>query len=269
MTKLIAGPWVGEFGWELFCWQAYLRAIKNQYDIEDMVAVTRPGRELLYEDFCKVETVDIPVKTADSWHNAGINPSTILQKIPRKYSRYEVLRPMNARYYGKPVDMRFKGKVETIDPIFVPLGQESPDTSYQVILHARDRAHRAGDNWALNNWQSLVSYLEKNNISYAFIGSKTESRCLKDEADLRGISLRELVKYLAGAKAIVGPSSGPMHLASLSKCPQLVWSGSDPNKPRYESEWNPFNTRVEYIGRDLGGWQPNPDTVIDKLKNML
>ena len=72
MTKVIAGPWVGEFGWELFCWQAYLRAIKNQFDIEDMVAVTRPGRELLYEDFCKVETTEIPVKNADSWHNARV-----------------------------------------------------------------------------------------------------------------------------------------------------------------------------------------------------
>ena len=269
MTKVIAGPWVGEFGWELFCWQAYLRAIKQQLDVEDMVAITRPGRELLYEDFCKVETTEIPVKNADSWHNAGVKSATILQKISEKYPDYQVLSPFNGRYYGKPIRGRLLGKNVTIDPIFAPLGQESPNASYQVLLHARDRAHRARDNWALDNWESLVSYFEENNISYAFIGSKTEAICLKDSADLRGIDLRQLTKYLAGAKAIVGPSSGPMHLASLSKCPQLVWSGSDINKSRYEVEWNPFDTRVEYIGRDLGGWHPTPETVIDKLKNML
>ena len=29
---LLAGPWVGEFGWELFCWQGFLRKLSKQYD---------------------------------------------------------------------------------------------------------------------------------------------------------------------------------------------------------------------------------------------
>ena len=34
MTKktLIAGPWVGEFGWELFAWHGYVRTLAKQYD---------------------------------------------------------------------------------------------------------------------------------------------------------------------------------------------------------------------------------------------
>jgi len=32
MKKLIAGPWVGEFGWELFAWQAYVRALSRNFD---------------------------------------------------------------------------------------------------------------------------------------------------------------------------------------------------------------------------------------------
>ncbi len=29
---LLAGPWVGEFGWELFCWQGHLRRISKNYN---------------------------------------------------------------------------------------------------------------------------------------------------------------------------------------------------------------------------------------------
>ena len=50
--KLLAGPWVGEFGWELFGWQGFLRehVQKNKYD--EVIIASRPGHEVLYSDFC-------------------------------------------------------------------------------------------------------------------------------------------------------------------------------------------------------------------------
>ena len=47
---LIAGPWVGEFGWELFAWQAYVRAISRNYD--KTIVISRENSKSLYEDFC-------------------------------------------------------------------------------------------------------------------------------------------------------------------------------------------------------------------------
>ena len=32
MKTLIAGPWVGEFGWELAAWQGYIRALSKNFD---------------------------------------------------------------------------------------------------------------------------------------------------------------------------------------------------------------------------------------------
>ena len=32
MKKLIAGPWTGEFGWELFAWHAYIRALSRKFE---------------------------------------------------------------------------------------------------------------------------------------------------------------------------------------------------------------------------------------------
>ena len=46
---LIAGPWVGEFGWELFAWQAYVRALSRHFP--RTLIVCRKTSEALYEDF--------------------------------------------------------------------------------------------------------------------------------------------------------------------------------------------------------------------------
>jgi hypothetical protein len=47
---LFAGPWVGEFGWELFCWHAYVRSLSRFYD--ETVCVGPPHSKFMYEDFC-------------------------------------------------------------------------------------------------------------------------------------------------------------------------------------------------------------------------
>ena len=55
----------------------------------------------------------------------------------------------------------------------------------------------------------------------------------------------------------------------VTHCPQLVWSGAEKNRRRYEVEWNPFDVKVLYMGEEFGGWQPEPDTVFSKLQEML
>ena len=45
---LIAGPWVGEFGWELFCWQGVVRKASKDYDAICIIA--RPGKQAMYID---------------------------------------------------------------------------------------------------------------------------------------------------------------------------------------------------------------------------
>ena len=46
---LFAGPWLGEFGWELLCWQGFVRKVSRGY--ERTVVYCPAGREALYADF--------------------------------------------------------------------------------------------------------------------------------------------------------------------------------------------------------------------------
>ena len=261
--KVIAGPWVGEFGWELFCWQAYIRAMSKVFNFTDVLCVTRPGRELLYEDFARVKVLkDIPNQGSDMHSCRGYSLKKFIDSYSEEYPDYELILPFQSRYYGKSVDIR--GKQITAE--FNALGQHTKNNQYPVILHARSRKHRSSDNWGRENWNVLVSKLVHEGIPFAFIGSTEESLFVEGGVDLRGLPLRDIVGYLAGAKCIVGPSSGPMHLATLCKCPQVVWSGSDYNQDRYEKEWNPFETYVAYLGNECGGWNPNPEIVYRHIK---
>ena len=63
---IIIGPWVGEFGWELFSWQGYCRAISKKY--EKVIVISRPGNNFLYSDFCDIYLPFEPAEGTADWH---------------------------------------------------------------------------------------------------------------------------------------------------------------------------------------------------------
>lgn len=261
--KLLAGPWIGEFGWELFCWQAYIRSLKSILNAEEVVAVTRPGREFIYSDFAKVDTMEV-AGDADRNKCKGVNIEDLISKLKDSYPHHTILSPFHADYKGKPVDMDIEGSKVVVDPKFVKLGNY-PIEDYPVILHARARNHRSQDNWPQEKWDEVGFYLKEKGISYACIGSLNESILVSGAKDLRGLPISESVNYLAGAKVTVGPSSGAMCLATLCKCPLLVWSGNGGVKNRFENTWNPFNNQINY----LDGWHPSTESVVNHLEKIL
>ena len=58
---LFAGPYAGEFGYELMQWQGFVRARRAAY--EQVHVLTYPGRDYLYEG-CQVHHHDIDFKRA-------------------------------------------------------------------------------------------------------------------------------------------------------------------------------------------------------------
>ena len=46
---LIAGPWLGEFGWELFAWHGYVRTLAEHFD--ETICIARKNSNHLYVDF--------------------------------------------------------------------------------------------------------------------------------------------------------------------------------------------------------------------------
>lgn len=262
---LIAGPWVGEFGWELFAWQAYIRSLAEYFD--KVVVISREGSRDLYKDFChQFIPFQPPQELSDSYFMYNVKLEDLLKEsISGKYKLTKGCTILKPRRIGKPPFTHYDEIIDIgaykVKPKYIKFGQKQ-DTEYDFIFHARNRDLRKEDNWKKENWEKLRNLLNTDKI--ACIGTKRESLHIEGTEDLRGISLDKLFNVLHNTKCVFGPSSGPMHLSSLCGAPHVVWSKKS-NHQRYTSTWNPLSTPVLFDSKY--SWHPSPEYVYEVYKN--
>jgi hypothetical protein len=253
---LLAGPWMGEFGWELFCWQGYVRKLSKNYD--ETIIISRTGHEFLYRDFAnKYYNYDTPASKANMW--LGEIDQLELKKILYNVKYSQHLMPFNIGFSingntTKIVNNAFNQQD------FLKYESDTLDKNVDILVHARNKIVGSDRNWNKSNWQALVNLLLKK-YTIGVIGTD-EAFYLDGTEDLRNLSVEDLVSVINKTKLVVGQSSGPLHLASLCGTPHLVWS-DNVNRERYEKQWNPFKTPV-YFYSEMG-WNPTVDYIYNKI----
>ncbi|MFW5847696.1 MAG: hypothetical protein ACOCVF_02140 [bacterium] len=263
---LLAGPWVGEFGWELFCWHAHIRRLSKNFD--ETVIISKKGHEFLYKDFyTKYYVYNTPKNSfVNMWLCNDVNAKSIVEKSINHLGlqgNVTIQLPINLGF-----TINGKGEIKMSENFkkqkFIKLKSDTLDKSYDILIHPRSRHVANERNWDINKWNKLVKMLE-NDYSIATIGSY-EALGIDGTADMRGIPIEDTVALMNRAKLIIGPSSGPMHLASLSGLQHFVWS-SEHNRNRYLTAWNPFNTKVHFYSKE--SWNPKVDVVYNKIKEII
>jgi len=250
---LLAGPWIGELGWELFCWQGYIRFHSKDYD--EVKIISRPGHEFLYEDFCdEFIPFDPESFKTDAWKCHDHKPYKDLVSTIEHTKYINGQFDIGMRYYPTGV-LDTKG-IFYSEQEYVKYKSDSISESYDLIFHCRNKNTGADRNWSKNNWIELYNLL-KDDYTIACIGND-ESHHIEGTKDMRGIPLNELCSLFNNSKLIVGPSSGPMHFASLCGLKHLVWS-RDHNIHRYERNWNPHKTEVVFYGDE--SWKPKVGSI--------
>ena len=260
--KLFAGPYLGEFGWELFCWQGYIRHLSRSFDFTTVCC--REGHAGLYKDFAdEIIQYNPPQYHPECQKNIGdCGP------FPK---------PKGYQKYIGPNDETSTPAYQSANGIFSPNPPQeffkygninSDKQKYDILIHARSRkltgarVSSANRNLPTEKWDEIVNYLKSKKYSIASIGSKKESLLIDGTKNLRGIPLEDLCDYCVKSKCMLSPSSGPLHLAALCGTSIIVWSGAGSNKFRYEKAWNPFNNKVQY----LNGWH---NVKVDHIKNAI
>jgi hypothetical protein len=258
MSKLFAGPWVGEFGWELFGFQGYVRHMAKKKNYDEIIVSSRSGHEILYQDFMTQFVPHDPASTQTDMHRLK----------GWKYDR------MHDNYISSKDTWISPDSYRTQKHEFVNYGYPSEELHYDLLIHARSTGKHRTDvrNWPEEKWDDLIKKLKThygNELSIGCIGSPHAALHMKDTTDLRGISLEKLTNILASSSLLIGPSSGPMHLGSLCRIPHVVWAQQKgwaiDNKARYETVWNPFDTPIKFIGKH--SWQPPVDIVFNTITN--
>jgi len=265
---LYAGPFVGEFGYELFCWQGFLRKISKTY--KKIVVACQSGHETLYKDFAsEVIPFKLNLYQKNMWAANDYKPLTF-EKIFNK-SKGEWIKPNQCmvRYDHRhkldkePFFNQFKNQE------FVELGKE--DKGYGILFHVRNKKNIVNDgvksdyrNWDESNWNRVRLAFE--GLSIACIGTKKEALYIDGTYDLRDISLENLCDVMKNSRVLISPSSGPVHLASLCKCPTITWWGEPygkENEIRFTKDWNPFASKVFPVYNEK--WQPDSEEIIEKI----
>ena len=267
MKTLIAGPWVGEFGWELAAWQGDIRALSKNFD--QTLVISRENSKALYEDFAdKFYTYESSVGLSDAFFMHNLDPAAAFKEavVANKIELNKDTSVLIPRRIGIPPHTHYTTHVMlgefVVQPKYVCFGKKG-DASCDYVFHMRNRDLRKEDNWSLENWIKLAELLGGN---IACIGTLEESLCLDSATDLRGIPLDELFNVLRNAGCVMGPSSGPMHLAALCDSPHVVWSIPQ-NRERYQENWNPIGAPVLFL--DEHDWQPTPEYVYQNYINWL
>ncbi|BBK36756.1 hypothetical protein STAQ_18340 [Allostella sp. ATCC 35155] len=264
MRTLIAGPFVGEFGWELMGWQAHVR--RRSRDYERTIVLSRPECAYLYRDFCDRFEPWSP----GSWLTQGYECTGGCPYDGAVETRYPgadrlcIDRNVDAVGWAGLADQehrRFGLDVE-------------PARTFDLVVHARAIPAFAGPadekaqrNWPADEWHRLCAALARR-FTIAAIGLPDLAILPDGTTDCRGLPLDQQCALLARARAAIGPSSGPMHLASLCGCPHLVWMKAEQGIPmRYARDWNPLATRVCILSR--AGWRPSRSLVLAGLRRLL
>lgn len=249
---MIAGPFFGEFGWELMKWQGYLRYLSC--NVGEVEVLCQNGHKYLYKDFAsKVTEVGAGFNQPNMWQPAvESNNMTPCKKICENYRL-----PQKFIQYGK----KKRGK------------------GYDILIHAR-QCRRDGDKITGNRyWGDLkfVMLLDMfiEDCSVAFIGTE-QDMAFEGANDLRGIPLEQLADVMCSSKVVVGASSGVLHYASLCGTPHVVWTDKrkwnvggikTTNYNRYKKWWNPLKTPCSIC--DECNWHPPVDNIAKRINRFL
>jgi len=263
---LVAGPWVGEFGWELCCWQGYIRRLSKHY--KKTIVLSRPGHEFLYQDFAdEYIPFDSPSSASDeaSGDIDNVKLNIILTNISKNTN--------NKAVHLAAFNIGFAASLSTTivtnnrfnEQDFIKYKSDTMDKSFDIIIHPRNRIVGAERNWSKENWLELVKMLLICDYTIGTIGS-AETFNIEGTEDLRNIAIEDSVSVINRTKLVLGPSSGPMHLASLCGTPRFLWD-LPRNKYRHETQWNPFNTTTYFYSDD--GWCPSIMCVYDMVRDIL
>ncbi len=263
----VAGPWVGEFGWQVARWQGGVRRRQLADPDAHLVVVGDPGGEGLYEQadeyWWTPAFIGALGMTRDmtGWKDER-GPAAerallacVATELTRvhPHAQIEWLRPR--RFEPREQEHR-----RLVPPAWAELERAMltrrwPDDARWACLFPRQRALNPQKNWPASEWQDLARHVfgEYGLYSVVLGGDGDSAPLALDPAtsvDLTRIPLERRLglglAFLARAALAIGSESGGSQLALMAGTPTVVL-GSPPYEQRVTIDENPLETACEYV----------------------
>jgi hypothetical protein len=247
MKKLYAGPWTGEWGWELASWNPSIRHIAQDYD--HVTVEIQPGMEYLYEFADKI-IINPRLPNYDMYKGTPSNSPFKPDKdtfcwTPMAFWTKHTKREFRA--------IKHASRGVTLHPKkWRQYGTEHPNKVATIMCAWRGKKHFRNRSFPEKQYPDDLCI----ELTQSFLDAGYDVACYGGEdnlyvegtTDLRGVPLSELCGALSQASLAIGPSSGTIHLASLCGTPHVTWYGRPVvSMDRYLTHWNPFGTPVTFL----------------------
>jgi hypothetical protein len=154
------------------------------------------------------------------------------------------------------------------DQELIQFGQDNPDTTYDILIGVSGHGKKIYKEWD----KILEAFSGKRMACFGKTGTYPDG-ILHGADDIRDIPIKSLMRYMAGAKAVIGPCTGAIHLASYCNAKIVVWCDrggytfGQSLRSRFESILNPFGNPVVII--DKYDWNPPAEEVIDGIRSFV
>lgn len=255
---LYAGPWVGEFGWEVAWWNPLIRCMSNRYD--KTIVACRKNSVYLYEYAAEIVEISACSTTASSYLGRLLHP------MPQKWGKDGVIVSPKLLHnkYAKDNHSILIPEATCINLSSTTISKSNVD------IMCNFRIGKDHKEYPPEMCDMLVNLLIDSGYTVGCFGSSNDY-CPKNALDLRTHSLGKQCEILGSAKCAVGHSSGAMHLASFCGCPHITWHvkrswlNTEAIISRYRKDWNPFNIPMHYMMNDV----PQPEDVVKEIENLL
>jgi len=259
---LFAGPWIGEFGWELARWQGAVRKRALDSGLYTIV-MSDPGHHVLYDDFAH-EFWELPEFFLDA-----VAHGTLVRQCDHVRADNSKVLDLLGTLIWRELDLAGHLK-DWLTP-----GKFSPEEQYVVPLHIaterwsaaaadphfvgyycilpRFRAWNGRKNWPVSNWRMLVSRLADLHLSPQVLGQPDEVRALTPTFEIAPCDqLARSIDLLTHARFAIASESGGALLSLLCGCPTFAF-GNWKTRSRIVSPppggENFLGTKVEYLGK--------------------
>ena len=273
---LVAGPYVGEFGWEVFSWQPLVRAAFLSGRWDRCLSYVGPGRQWLYR-FAETRTLpNMPKHEPECLAYAN---------LPAHKVELEAL--MNTAVEAAKAEMMGMADIGTINYASIPSlndpmyanGQPDllrPDRFITrgggaIVLCVRDRALSDHRNWSYVKWAKLAGLLIDEGLAVTVVGHITkpnEWQMPSGVVDLTNkTTIDDLIQIFSMSGMAIGGSTGTLHLASRCGCDHIAWGAENatrfPLSNRY-AETNWFGAKHSII-TDFD-WNPEPEAIVEEVE---
>lgn len=251
-------PFLGEFGWYIFC---FVKKIHGETGVRKIVCCKK-GHECLFPTatyfFYDWNDISDNIK-------AGIHPNFLHEtELKDRILKHFNLKEEDVEWSSSS-SSGWHDKHQYADNVFIPQPVHPQGLQADVVITPRFRKVDEHRNWKKENWQLVVDELSSMNISVAVCGSKDSSYHLQNVKfnSWDYIDIDSDIELMKNAKLVITQESGLQYLSFLCQKPTMCIDhyhkqhGADLHRPKHI----PFK-EIYYVWND-------PKLLVKEIQSFL